>query len=160
MIAPTVRVEVTLVKFVYTFIVIARCVLMKKKWNKNGSVLLVVVFAIALLTTLVTGMLQMNTEELMLMQNQVNAAETLAIANAGLNDAFAELRSDSSWNTGFTDKSFSDGTYTVTVSGTLPSLTVESTCLLNGFTARVAADLTVSSISPYILKIDQFRVNE
>ncbi|MBW8015215.1 MAG: hypothetical protein FVQ82_03440 [Planctomycetes bacterium] len=133
---------------------------MKKKWNRNGSVLLVVVFAIALLTTLVTGMLQMNTEELMLMQNQVSAAETLAIANAGLNDAFAELRSNSSWNSGFTDKSFSDGTYTVTVSGTLPSLTVESTSLLNGFTARLAADMTVSTASPYVIRIDQLRINE
>jgi hypothetical protein len=133
---------------------------MKKKWNRTGSVLLVVVFAIALLTTLVTGMLQMNTEELMLMQNQVNAAETLAIANAGLNDALVELRNDSSWNTGFTDKTFFDGTYTVTVSGILPSLTVESTCLLNGFTARVAADLSVSFATPHLIRIDQFRVNE
>lgn len=133
---------------------------MKNKWNKNGSVLLVVVFAVALLTTLVTGILQMNTEELMLMQNQVNAVETLEIANAGLNDAFAELRNDSSWNSGFTDKSFSDGTYTVTVSGTLPSLTVESTSVLSGFTTRIAADLTVSSVSPHILRIDKFRINE
>jgi len=133
---------------------------MKKKWNKNGSVLLVVVFAIALLTILVTGMLQMNTEELMLMQNQVNAAETLEIANAGLNDAFAELRNDSSWDSGFKNKSFSGGTYTVTVSGTLPSLTVESSSLLNGFAARVAADLTVSSTGPHIVRIDQLRINE
>lgn len=133
---------------------------MKKKWNKNGSVLLVVVFAIALLTVLVAGILQMNTEELMLMQNQINSTKAIAIANAGLNDAFAELRNDSSWNSGFNDKSFSGGSYTVTVTGTSPSLTVESTAVLNGFNARVAADLTISSTGPYILKIDQFRVNE
>jgi len=135
-------------------------ILMSKKWNKNGSVLLVVVFAVALLTVLVTGMLQMNTEELMLMQNQVNSAKALAIANAGLNDAFAELRNDSSWNSGFTDKSFSDGSYTVTVTGVSPSLTVESTAVIDGFTARVAAELTISPNSPHILKIDKFRVNE
>lgn len=133
---------------------------MKKKWNNKGSVLLVVVFAVALFTVLVAGMLQMNTEELMLMQNQVNAAESLAIANAGLNDAFAELRNDSGWNTGFSDKSFSGGTYTVTVTGALPSLTVESTSLLNGFAASVAADLMVSSTSPHTLQITEFRINE
>ena len=133
---------------------------MKKKWNKNGSVLLVVVFAVALLTTLVAGILQMNTEEIMLMQNQIRSVETLEIANAGLNNAFAELRNDSSWNSGFKNKSFSSGTYSVTVSGTLPSLTVESTGLLNGFTTRVAADITVSSAGPYILRIDQYRINE
>lgn len=133
---------------------------MKKKRIKNGSVLLIAIFAIALLTVLVTGILQINTEELMLMQNQVNAVETLAIANAGLNDAFAKLRSDSGWNTGFTNKSFSGGSYTVTVTGTIPSLTIESSSILNGFTSRVAADLTVSGTSPYIFRINQFRVNE
>jgi hypothetical protein len=133
---------------------------MEKKLNKNGSVVLIVVFAIALLTVLVTGILQINTEELMLMQNQVNAAESLEVANAGLNDALSELRSDSNWNAGFTDKSFSNGTYTVTVSGAIPSLTVESSSVLNGFAARVSADMTVSSSSPYIIRIDQFRVNE
>ena len=136
------------------------CDFMNGKWNRNGSVLLVVVFAVALLTVLVSGMLQINTEELMLMQNQVNAARTLEIANAGLNDAFAKLRSDSSWNTGFTDKSFSGGTYTVTVGGALPSLTVESTSKLDGFTTRVAADLIVSESSPYVLQVHKFRVNE
>lgn len=133
---------------------------MEKKLNKNGSVILIVIFAIALLTILVTGILQMNTEELMLMQNQVNAAETLAIANAGLNDAFAEIRADSSWNAGFTDKSFSNGTYTVTVTGTSPSLTVESSSVLNGFAARVSADLTLSSSAPHVIRIDEFRINE
>ncbi len=133
---------------------------MKKKFNKNGSVLLIAIFAVALLTVLVTGILQMNTEELMLMQNQISAAETLAIANAGLNDAFAQLRADPNWIAGFTDKSFSSGTYTVTVTGTIPSLTVESDSVLNGFTARLAADLTVSSTVPNVIRIDQFRVNE
>ncbi len=133
---------------------------MNKKLNKNGSVVLIAVFAIALLTVLVTGILQMNTEELMLMQNQVDAAETLAIANAGLNDAFAEIRDNPNWNTGFTDKSFSSGTYTVTVTGTIPLLTVESNSVLNGFTARVAADLTVGSTAPHIIRVDEFRVNE
>jgi hypothetical protein len=124
---------------------------MKKKWNRTGSVLLIVVFAIALLTTLVTGMLQMNTEELMLMQNQVNAAETLAIANAGLNDALVELRNDSSWNTGFTDKTFSDGTYTVTVSGALPFLTVlapsKKTNIANSKRHKTSIDWIMQMIS-------------
>lgn len=122
--------------------------------------LLIAVFATALLTVLVAGMLQMNTEELMLMQNQISAAETIAIANAGLNDAFARLRSDSSWNAGFTNKTFADGTYTVTVSGTSPSLTVESRSVLNGFAAKVSADLFLSSDSPSIIRINKFRVNE
>ena len=133
---------------------------MKKKSNRNGSVLLIAVFAIALLSTLVAGILQANTEELMVMQNQVNATQAIAIANAGLNDAFAQLRSDSSWDTGFNGKSFTNGSYTVVVSGSLPLLTVESAASSNGYAAKVAADIKVSSSSPYVIQINEFRINE
>ena len=129
--------------------------------TKKGSVILIAVFAIALLATLVMGILQMNTEEIQLMVNHINSAEAQAIAEAGLNDAFSELRDDSSWTTGFTNKSFSGGTYTVSVSGTLPNLTLESTGTSSkSFVSRVEADVTVGENSPYIIRIDNLRINE
>ena len=70
---------------------------MKRKFGHNGSVLLIAIFVTALLSAVVIGILQMNTEEMQLMLNQIYAAEALATAEAGLNDAFAELRADSSW---------------------------------------------------------------
>ena len=128
---------------------------------KKGSVILLAVFAIALLSTLVVGILQMNTEEIQLMQNQVNAAQSLAIAEAGVNDAFAELRQDSSWTTGFASKVFGGGSYSVAVSNSLPNLTVESTATsAQGFVSRVAADITVGTTSPYVIRVDNMRVNE
>ena len=127
----------------------------------KGSVILIAVFAIALLATLVMGILQMNTEEIQLMVNHINAVEAQAIAEAGLNDAFAELRDDSSWTTGFTNKSFSGGSYTVTVAGALPNLTLESTGTSDqSFASRVEADVTVGQNSPYIIRIDNLRINE
>ena len=133
---------------------------MKAKLIHNGSVLLVTIFIVALLSAVVIGMLQINTEEIQIMRNQIYAAQALTIAEAGLNDAFSELRADSSWNSGFSDKAFDDGSYTVTVSGSLPNPTVESTgTSLQGFTARVEADVTVGSSSPYIIRIDNLRIN-
>jgi Tfp pilus assembly protein PilX len=132
-----------------------------KTIRKKGSVILIAVFAIALLATLVIGILQMNTEEIQLMTNHINAAEAQAVAEAGLNDAFYELRNDSSWTTGFTDKSFASGSYTVTVSGTLPNLTLESTGTSDqSYVSRVEADVTVGQNSPYIIRIDNLRINE
>jgi Tfp pilus assembly protein PilX len=134
---------------------------MKAKAQKNGSVFIVTIFAIALLSVLVAGMLQMSTEEIQLMRNQRYAVEALAIAEAGLNDAFSELRTDSSWTTGFTDKAFNGGSYTVTVTGSLPNLTITSTgTSLQSFVAKVEADVTVSTSSPYIIRIDNLRINE
>lgn len=123
--------------------------------------LLITVFVIALLSVLVMGMLQINTEETQLMQNQIFAAKALVIAEAGLNDAFAQIRTSRNWSSGFSNKSFEGGSYTVTVTGTLPNRTIESTGTTSqGFVARLDADVTISSSSPYIIRIDSLRVNE
>ena len=126
--------------------------------------LLIAIIVAVMLAVLTMGILQMNTEEIQLMQNQVYAAQALATAEAGLNDAFKELRADSSWTTGFTDKTFNgdaDDTYTVTVTGTLPNLTIVSEANSpQSFVARVEADVTVGTGSPYIIRIDNLRINE
>ena len=122
---------------------------------------MITIFATALLSAITIGILQINTEEIQLMRNQIYAAEALAIAEGGLNDAFSELRADSSWNSGFSNKVFDEGSYTVTVSGSFPNLTIESTgTSTQGFVARVEADITVGSIDPYVIRIDSLRVNE
>ena len=134
---------------------------MKYKRKTNGSALLITIFITALLSAITIGILQMNTEEIQLMRNQIFAAKAEATAEAGLNDAFCELRADSSWNSGFTNKEFDGGSYTVTVSGSLPNLTVTSTGTSSqGFVAKAEADITVGSTSPYIIRIDQLRINE
>lgn len=130
---------------------------MKINYKNNGSVFLMVVFALALLSILVTGMLEINTEDLQLLQNQIYSAKALNTAEAGLNDAFSELRADSNWNTGFIDKAFEGGSYTVDVNG----LTITSTGISpQGYVARVEADITVGSTNPYVIRIDQLRINE
>jgi len=95
------------------------------------------------------------------MRNHIYAAKALAIAEAGLNDAFSELRSDSGWTDGFTDKSFNGGTYTVSVSGSLPDLTITSDAVSSeSYAANVEADITVGTSSPYVIRIDDLRINE
>lgn len=134
--------------------------MMRKDKKNRGSVMLIAVFVIALLSALVIGMLQINTEEIQLMQNHIYASQALAVAEAGLNDALSEIRADAEWNSGFTNKSFGSHTYTVTVRS-LPVLTIESTGTSSqGFVARVEADITVGSASPYIVRIDNLRINE
>ena len=134
---------------------------MNQKRKINGSALLITIFVTVLLTAITIGILQINTEEIQLMRNQIFAAKAQAIAEAGLDDAFSELRVDSSWNAGFDNKVFVDGSYTVTVSGTLPNLVITSTgTSAQGFVARAEADVTVGSINPYIIRIDSLRINE
>ena len=135
---------------------------MRRTKRNNGAVFLVVVFAIALIATITIGILVMTTEEVQLMQNQLYSAQAMCVAEAGLNDAFAEIRTDSSWTTGFTGKAFSSyGSYTVTVSGALPTRTITSTATSSqGYASRVSADITIGTSSPYVIRIDKLRINE
>lgn len=120
--------------------------------------MLMTVFVVALLSGLVMGMLQINVEELEIMHNQIRAAEALAVAEAGLNAALAELRADPDWDAGFRDKSFTAGTYTVTVKRSRITSVGTSAA---GYTARVDARVTVSDAGPpYIVAIDSLKVNE
>lgn len=126
--------------------------------EQTGSVLLTVVFVVALMSVVVMGMLQVNTEEIQLMQNHVYGAQAQAVAEAGLNDALAELRADSAWDAGFAGKPFDGGSYTVVVKGsTLTSTGVTS----GGFVAKVEADVSVSTDGPpYVVNIDALRINQ
>jgi Tfp pilus assembly protein PilX len=134
---------------------------MKRNLRNNGSVLLMTVFVVALLSVLIMGMLQMNTEEIQLMQNQIYAAQALAIAEAGLNDVFAKIRDNKNWAEDSYQDSFEGGSYIVSVTGTLPNRTVVSRGTSSkGFVAQVEADITVGSAHPYVIRIDSLRINE
>ena len=130
------------------------------KLRHRGSALILAIFIVALLAAVVMGMLQINTEEIQVMQNQIYAVDALAIAEAGLNDAFSEIRADSSWNAGFMDKAFNDGSYTVTVGGISPSLTIISTGTSSqGFVGRVEAEIAVGADFPHLIRVDSLRFN-
>lgn len=133
---------------------------MKLKKKNNGSALLMVIFIVALLAAVVMGMLEMSTEEIQIMQNQIFAAEALAIAEAGLNDAFYEIRIDGEWDAGFTDKPFAGGQYDVDIVSNLPNVTIESTGTSSqGFVSRVYAEITVGATPPHVINIDKFMIN-
>lgn len=148
--------------------------------NKKGSILLISVFVSALFGAMVIGMMQLNTEEIMLVNNYIELTKAIAIAEAGINDAYYEIRQNRTWTTGFTDKAFGGGTYTVTVAVANPGpssgagesvLTPPAPRALNlvstgttssGYKARVDADITVdnSASAPYYITITAVRIND
>lgn len=130
---------------------------MRTRCRQSGSVLLIVVVLVALLAATVMGHLQVNAEEIQLMQNHLHGVEAMALAEAGLNDAFAQLRANPAWNAGFSDKTFGAGTYTVTVNdSTIRSVATTS----DGFSACVEADVEVAPDGPpHLIRIEALRIN-
>ena len=135
--------------------------MMKTTRRHNGSVLIVVVFAIALLTAFVAGMLQLHTEQIQLMKNELFAAQALAIAEAGLADAFSQIRSSPSWPTSFSNSNFGGGSYAVIITGSPPTDVNSTGTSAQGFKARVRAYITIDGTSPSrVIRIDKLGINE
>ena len=132
----------------------------------KGSVLVMSVFVIIMVSALVIGILQINLSEVWLTQHRINAAQARAVAEGGLNDALAQIRQDPNWTDGFADKEltaeedFAGGQYTVDVNSNTITVT-GSTNEWEGYTAALEAQITVSDgNTPHIIRIDSLKVNE
>lgn len=138
---------------------------MRTRLKNNGSVFVVAIFVVAMLSTLVIGMLKINSSEIQLVQNQVYAAQALVLAEAGLNAALAELRDNSTWQVGFDHAPldacprFGGGSYTVDINDVDLTI-VASVESWQGYTATIEARITISEENPHIIRIDNYRVNE
>ncbi len=134
--------------------------------HRKGSVLVMSVFVIALVSALVIGILQINMSEIRLTQHRVYASQARALAEAGLNAALAQIRWDRNWTDGFQDEilageeKFGGGDYDVDVNS--DNLTISAAVTSwQGYTATIEAQITVSDgNSPYIIRIDNLKVNE
>ena len=129
--------------------------------KRSGNAMILTIFVIALASALIIGMLQLNTEQTLLLKNQIGLTQATAVAEAGLNDALAQLRSNINWDQGFDNKRFGSGRYTVEVAGTPPELTITSTGRANqDFTARIEARIdSEDTAAPYRIVIESFRIN-
>ncbi len=133
-----------------------RLSILNRHWE-SGSVLLVVVLLVALLAAVVTGYLQVNTEEIQLVQNHIGGAEAAALAEAGLNDALAQLRQDPAWHAGYIDKPFGGGSYSVVVDGSTVTATARTS---RGFVAKVQAEtMRGTDHSGSLVEVSKLRIN-
>lgn len=127
--------------------------------KNNGSVLIVVVFAIALLTAFVVGMLELNSEQIQIMKNEIYTAQAFAIAQAGIADAFGRIKASHSLPGNF-NNNFGGGSYSVTVAGAFPdpNFTSRGTSP-QGYICDVKADVTIDTAGSYVIRIDNLRIN-
>jgi len=131
---------------------------MKLQRTRLASVLVMMVFVIAMISAVVIGVLEITTEEVQLVQNHICAAQAVATAEAGLNDAFAELRANPAWNAGFTDRPFDQGAYSVAVNGSILRATGTTS---RGYVATMEAQVTVSPAGPpHTVTINRLRINQ
>ncbi|MFP4057486.1 MAG: hypothetical protein ACLF0G_11520 [Candidatus Brocadiia bacterium] len=98
-----------------------RAVIPRPPAARRGSVLLLVLFLMAITAPLVALMLEAHGAHLRCVHNDLSGHTALYVAEAGVQRAVAELLADPAWRTGFTDVEFPEGsghTYTVAVADT------------------------------------------
>jgi len=105
----------------------------------------------------VGGLLLALTSDLRIVKNHLYSSKALYVADAGIEEAIAALRSDYAWDIGFTQKAFPAGSsshYTVTVANTHPVVVLTSTGVSVGFERTVEAKLIVAETSaPYPVRV-------
>ncbi len=115
------------------------------------------VFLVAFSVLLVGALLRSQTSDLQISRNHISSMKALFVADAGVEDAIAELRDDYTWNTGFTGKVFPSGStssYTVEVTNNQPTVEILSTGMVNGYVRKIQVELTVGdSSSPYSIRV-------
>ncbi|MFH1613917.1 MAG: hypothetical protein ABIG61_02380 [Planctomycetota bacterium] len=156
-----------------------RCGTQPNKLHKKASVLVITVFVIALLSTVIMGMLRMTAQEIQIAQNRIYAAQALALAEAGLNQALAEIRLNKSWYTStvlqelddiisyqyddfvrIVDRTLGNGSYQIYSDGQDHLLITARTTLWQNYTASIEAELTIGDEFPFIIRIDSYKVNK
>jgi len=86
--------------------------------DERGAILLLVLFLMALTAPLLCAAFEGQATAIRCIHNDISARTALYVAEAGLNDAIAQLLLDPTWRAGFTAKEFPPGsghTYTVTL---------------------------------------------
>jgi Tfp pilus assembly protein PilX len=117
--------------------------------NQQGVALIIALIVMTTLSVLVIASLEMLTTNVQISTNHTHELQALYVAEAGVEDAISELRADSGWNAGFTDKEFPTGTgnsYTVSVTGTSPKV-IRSTGTVGDFQKTLQVQVAVNSTS-------------
>ncbi len=99
---------------------------MRRLRDRRGSTLVINILTVTIFALLAGVVWVSARSQVKTSVYQTRQYQAQALAEAGLEDALAELREDASWRTGFTDKPFGDGTYTVTLSTNSPPMVVST----------------------------------
>lgn len=129
----------------------------KAATSRTGSALLVAVFLIAFSALLVGALLQALASDLQIVKNHLYSTKALYVADAGIEDAIAALRSDYTWDTGFNEKTFPAGSnshYTVTVTNSHPTVVLTSRGVAAGFERKIEVKIAIAETSaPYPMRV-------
>jgi len=126
---------------------------MKTINNQKGSALLISLCLLFMLTLIGIMAVNTSTTDIDLSFNELHGDKAFYIAEAGVRRAYAELKNDKTWTSGFSAVSLGEGTYTVTVEdSSVNAALVDSVIVRSTGVVRDASRIVELTLVPEMLK--------
>lgn len=98
--------------------------------NNNGSALLIAIILMFMLMGFAIMSVNRSTTDMELSYNQVHDEQSFYIAEAGAKHALAAINADNTWRSGYSNQTYGNGAFTVTVTDSLADSTLVDTILV------------------------------
>ena len=131
-----------------------------KDRQESGAVLIIILMLVSILATLTLSTLEMVLAGIQITANHKRDIQSLYVADAGVEDSIRQLRANPSWNSGFSNKAFGSGSYTVSINNSsYPNITINSAGTLNSFQKdlEVLTSIVQVDASNYLVKVLYWR---
>ena len=116
--------------------------------NNRGSILVMTMFALALVSTLIVGYLMIITTDLTIASNDAWSRQAEFAAEAGIAESLYQLSQNDNWSTGYSNEVLTTNqTFSVTVTNSKPLVTLVSTGSSNGFDKQIQVELSISGLN-------------
>ncbi len=132
---------------------------MHAKKREQGFVLMLTLFAALIMSALIIAFVNIQTMDLSLIKNNMSSKKAYYIAEAGIADAFNEIRTnglvtDTQWESNFPVGS--SDTYSVAVSQNGKLITSTGNASTSNF-SRTLEVILCDATEPHLVAVDQFR---
>jgi len=124
--------------------------------NNDGSALLIALALMLLVSAVGIITVDSANTDIELSYNQLHEEQAFYVAEAGAKQALWKLNDDNAWRTGYADRSFGDGAYTVTMTDSLDDVTLFDTVIVRS-TGEIEGSRTTVELTTVPVYIYPFR---
>ncbi|MEK9657365.1 MAG: hypothetical protein VW378_03190 [bacterium] len=128
--------------------------------KEKGSVLVMTLFAIALLSILITGIMVVLSSEIHIASQDAWARQAGFVAETAIAESMYQLTLNDNWNTGFTNEPFgTDQQYSALIINKNPLVTIHASGTAHGVTRQIEASLVIidkTTTGKFALRVDSW----
>lgn len=128
--------------------------------NQKGSVLVMTIFTIALLSILITGMMLILSSEIHIASQDAWSRQAGFVAETAISESMYQLTLNDNWDVGFTNESFGyNQSYSAFIINNNPIVTIQASGTANGITRQLQTSVVIidkTTSGKFALRVDSW----